>query len=492
VTVRDSVPRRRALVVYLSAAALSIALYYAVAHLPRGGNILQLCLYDLLTGSGAVAIGIGIRRYQPRGRWAWWLIALGQFLPALGETIYGVGIQTNPDLPYNFMTDPFYLASYPLMVVGLAWLVRLRTPEWDAPSLIDAGIIAISAALLSWIFLISPVTGAVELSSWDRFVGVVYPVMDLLLLIVAARLVLGGGTRSAPFWFLCTGLGLLMVTDVVYTVVSYLGTYEPGDLLDSGWLLSAAVLGAAGLHPSMSRVAQRQPTASPDATTGRLIVLAIAALLAPAALLVQYARGAPTHIPLVTIGCMALFLLVIARMRGMVRVQRQMATTDALTGLRTRRLLEEELESQARRVRQRDGTVGLLLLDVDHFKVVNDTLGHHAGDEVLRELGRRLRALVRTGDVVARYGGEEFAVLLPQTDVRELTQLGERLRRGIAALPVTLEGGELVRVTVSIGAAAVPDHVSTTAELTRTADRALYAAKQAGRNRLVTAGAAPS
>jgi diguanylate cyclase (GGDEF)-like protein len=313
-------------------------------------------------------------------------------------------------------------------------------------------------------------------------------VLDLLLLAVAARLMLGAGTRTTSFRLLSGGLLLLMLADTGYSVQNLLGVYQEQNWLDALWLLAAAGIGAAALHPSMRTVTQVSPAAGPDATPGRLVLLAVAALLAPVTMLLQSLRGAKLDMPVATSACMALFLLVIGRMAVMVQAQRHMAITDALTGLRTRRFLEQALSSEAARSQRHAGApVGLLLLDVDHFKAVNDTHGHHGGDRVLCEVARRLRELVRPGDVVARYGGEEFAVLLPGASGAELVGVGERVRRGIANTPIAVDRETLVTVTVSIGAAMLPDHVESTTELTLTADRALYAAKESGRNRLITA-----
>jgi diguanylate cyclase (GGDEF)-like protein len=270
-------------------------------------------------------------------------------------------------------------------------------------------------------------------------------------------------------------------------VQTLLGTYSDGSYTDAGWLLAYTLIGAAGLHPSMPQMTERSPAAGPDATTGRLLVLAVAALLAPSTLLVQYLRHGPMFVPLVTGSCMALFMLVIARMAALVQAQRHMAITDTLTGLRTRRFLQQALDNETARTHRQDASLGLLLLDVDHFKRVNDTHGHHGGDRVLCEIAHRLTALVRPGDIVARYGGEEFAVLLPHTTDTDLVAIGERIRRGMASTPMAVDQETLITITVSIGAALLPDHVETPADLTLTADRALYAAKEAGRNRLVTA-----
>ncbi|GII23936.1 hypothetical protein Pme01_35330 [Planosporangium mesophilum] len=471
---------------YLAVVAAVAGLYYLVPLLGSVGPAAQTVTYAIVIWSSVGALLVGVYRNRPTRKGPWLLLAAGQLVTASADLMFDVYhflLETTADVT---PADPLYLAAYPLYAAGLLLLVRYRTPGWNAPSMIDAAIIAISAGLLSWVFLISPSAHADDLSPLARAVMVTYPVMDLLLLAVASRLMLGAGVRPPAFRLLSGGLVLLLVVDAVYGVQQVLGVYEDGNYLDAGWMFVGALLGAAALHPSMPRLTEHSPAAGPDATAGRLTVLAVAALLAPATLLGQYLRHAPMHVPLATASCMAMFLLVIARMAAMVRVQRQMAITDALTGLRTRRFLQQALRSEAARTHRADFSVGLLLIDVDHFKRVNDTYGHHGGDRVLCEIAHRLRSLVRPGDVVARYGGEEFAVLLPHAGDADIVAIGERIRRGMATAPIAVDGETLITVTVSIGASILPGHVLTTDDLTLTADRALYAAKEAGRNRLVT------
>jgi two-component system cell cycle response regulator len=471
---------------YLTVVTLAAGLYYLLPLLGPAGVPVQVVTYAAVVWSSAVALLIGVRRHRPLKSSPWLVLAAGQAFTAAGEVVFDVVHQFMGSDATVTAADPLYLAAYPLLAAGLLLLVRHRTPGWDTPSIIDATIIGISAGLLSWIFLISQSAFATDLSALDRSVTAAYPVMDLLLLAVAARLMLGAGVRTPAFRLLSGGLILLLLTDGFYTVQNLVGSYQDGNYLDVGWLLAYGLIGAAGLHPSMPRITERSPAAGPDATTARLVVLAVAALLAPTALLVQYLRHAPMFVPLVTGSCMALFLLVIARMAALVRVQRHMAITDALTGLRTRRYLEQSLHNEAVRTHREHSSVGLLLIDVDHFKRVNDTHGHHGGDRVLCEIARRLGALVRPGDLVARYGGEEFAVLLPRTNSADIAVIGERIRRGMASTPIAVDQQTLVTATISVGAALLPDHVETVADLTLAADRALYAAKEAGRNRLVT------
>ncbi|MDP2200321.1 MAG: GGDEF domain-containing protein, partial [Sulfurimicrobium sp.] len=123
-------------------------------------------------------------------------------------------------------------------------------------------------------------------------------------------------------------------------------------------------------------------------------------------------------------------------------------------------------------------------LDIDHFKQINDTHGHLAGDEVLRSLGSRIRDHIRPSDHAARYGGEEFAIILTETPYKSALVAAEQLRRHICSEPFTIGGGMSLDVTVSIGVAGYPEHGNTEVALVKSADDALYKAKNSGRNQV--------
>lgn len=165
---------------------------------------------------------------------------------------------------------------------------------------------------------------------------------------------------------------------------------------------------------------------------------------------------------------------------------REQAMRDALTGLWNRRsALEILAKEQSRAVRQ-SSPVGVLMLDIDHFKLVNDTHGHLAGDEVLKEVAKRLLASVRPYDGVGRYGGEEFLVVLPGVDEARIHARAERMRRCISDSPIAADGQSL-HVTASFGATVFyPGQTVESSELIRVADEAMYEAKHGGRNRVVT------
>jgi diguanylate cyclase (GGDEF)-like protein len=159
----------------------------------------------------------------------------------------------------------------------------------------------------------------------------------------------------------------------------------------------------------------------------------------------------------------------------------QRARTDGLTGLYNRRYFDEQLRRVIAETDRFGGTSSLILVDIDDFKAVNDTYGHEAGDAVLRQLGKILSDGVRTVDICARYGGEELVILLPQTPIGGATELAERLRAAVADRAVLFEG-TAIRVTASFGIAGYPETVPHGDWLFPAADRALYQAKEKGKN----------
>ncbi len=168
-----------------------------------------------------------------------------------------------------------------------------------------------------------------------------------------------------------------------------------------------------------------------------------------------------------------------------------LSLTDPLTGIGNVRHLRATLDREVERAVRFGHTLAVLMIDIDHFKDVNDTHGHGRGDLVLAEVARRLGSCVREVDTVARYGGEEFCILLPETDVEGAGVPAHRILTAISTDPFTAPGEADVHVTVSVGVASYPTHGRSSAEVMKVADDALYEAKRAGRNRVV-ATAAPT
>ncbi|WP_214830119.1 GGDEF domain-containing protein [Exiguobacterium sp. s56] len=200
-----------------------------------------------------------------------------------------------------------------------------------------------------------------------------------------------------------------------------------------------------------------------------------------------------TLLAFITIGYSAGFLLHIVyggihkiqRSERLISKYKEAAFTDSLTGLGNRRRFEEEMKRVDEEVFNGTQDVALLFLDIDHFKSINDTYGHDAGDAILVELGNRLTKTARTDDMVCRNGGEEFSVLLADCTLSQGFVIGKRYLRQIAETPFLLPDGSFIDVTVSIGIASTSESkIATSSQLIKKADVGLYVAKRSGRNRL--------
>jgi diguanylate cyclase (GGDEF)-like protein len=473
----------RAWSVYLTANIALGVLYFVM---PSFGatDVVVTVVYLAVCAAAPVAMLYGLRRFRPQGRRGWLLLAIGQFIIAAAEASTAVAEYAGDGFEEPAPSDVLYLSAYPILLAALLTFVRRRTPQWDTASALDAAIIAVSAGLVSWFYVVQPLASGGEASTAAKAVQTGYPLLDLLLLVVTVRLLLGAGVRTASFFLLIASIVLLLAADTGYAVLSLLAVDQFVSPLDAVWMGSYALMGTAALHPSMRRVDERSAAAAPDAGLGRLTVLAVAVLIAPGVQLLQHLRNEEVSVPLVAGCCAVMFLLVMVRMAGMVSAQRIAAITDGLTGLKTRRYLEQCLATETQRSVRTGQPLGLVILDVDHFKKINDTYGHPGGDRVLIEIARRLTLASRAGTVVARYGGEEFVLLMPHTGPGQLANAAEQVRQAIANTPIAVKSNTLISVTVSIGASCFPDHASADT-LVQSADYALYAAKEAGRNRTV-------
>jgi diguanylate cyclase (GGDEF)-like protein len=186
----------------------------------------------------------------------------------------------------------------------------------------------------------------------------------------------------------------------------------------------------------------------------------------------------------VTIGDNISLALANIRLRETLRHQ---VIHDPLTGLFNRRYMDETLKREIARVRRKKAPLGVIMMDLDHFKRFNDTYGHEAGDSLLETLGKFLETQVRQEDVACRYGGEEFVLILPEASPDVTQKRAEEIRQGVPQLQVSHRGRMLEMITVSLGVASFPEHGATEDDLLRAADDAMYQAKAEGRNRVVVA-----
>jgi diguanylate cyclase (GGDEF)-like protein len=438
--------------------------------------------YDTFGLSAVAAILLAVRANRSGARLTWWLLAAGQLLFVVGDVLFDLHERVWETDAFPSAADGFYLAGYLPLTTGLMLLIRARTPGRDRASVIDATIIATGLGLLSWVFLMKPAATDSTLTVVGRLISIGYPAADVLLLALVARLLVGAGVRNTAFQLLAGSLLVMLAGDVGFAVLAQADAFTPNNAINLTWLLAYLLFGAAALHPSMAALSEPAAARTRRLTRRRLSLLTGVSLVAPILLLGQALGRSGIDAAAIGIGSIALFLLVVARMAGLIRQVEQQAAQletlaqhDPLTDAANRRAWDRALPVEMDRARRAGTPLAVAMLDVDHFKVFNDTYGHQAGDQLLRSATEAWRSLLRSSDLLARYGGEEFAVLLPSSTLGEAVEVVDRLRV-VTPLAQTFSAG-----------VALWHGTETSDQLVARADTALYQAKQAGRNQVVAA-----
>jgi diguanylate cyclase (GGDEF)-like protein len=477
---------------YLGAGAVAIAVYYLI---PEGVG--QASIYQLMGISSVIAIVIGVRMHHPARRSAWYLMAIGLGIWSLADAIGNYwGIVLDLDV-FPTPADPVYLVGYVAVTIGIAMLIRGRHQGRDTAGTLDSLILTTSLAVLSWVLLARPILATYQDSPLAAVIALSYPVADIVLAGLLIRLLTTSSARTRSFRLLVVALVLLIVADTGSSAFNLL-TFDASQPLDGLWMASYVFWGAAALEPSMVSLSAASPTATTSFTRTRLAALTVAVLIAPVTLGVQTALGLTPTVWAVVVFSIVAFLLVVARMNLSIE-QIQAANTevaeaqaelshqaahDSLTGLANRPQAMRLITGALSRAQRSGAVVGLLFIDLDGFKQVNDTLGHHAGDEVLVTVADRMTETVRAGDVVARLGGDEFLVLLEPLDEQASgVAVAERVIAAVSE-PMLLRSGHQARIGASVGLAISQDARTDADTLLQEADLAVYRAKSAGRGRI--------
>ena len=467
--------QRRWTRVYLAVSGLAAALSFLLPGL-------HTVLWGALGLTSAAAVGAGTARNRPTRKLPWVLVGLALATFALGDVVYDLLTEVFGQVdPYPSLADAFYLATYPLFAGGLLVMVRSRRGDRDSGALLDALIVTTACALFAWLYLIVPYVRAEDMGLIEKLTSIAYPLGDIVILSVLVRLLAHGGTSNAALKLLVAGAGGLLCADVAYGAIQLNGSWSVGGPTDIGWVLFYICWGAAALHPSMRELTIPQPTDRRPLTATSLAALSALAMVAPG--LLAWRSLMNDHDPdAAVISCVAAlqFMLVLVRLIGMARSQwRDQALHDALTGLANRALFKDRVEHALSRRKPLRQDIGVLLLDVDDFKYVNDTLGHSAGDDLLVQLAGRIVGCLDEGDTAARLGGDEFGICIEAGEPAHLALVAQHLLDAMAE-PFRLEGND-VNVRISIGVTRAGLQPADAGDMLREADLALYAAKNAGK-----------
>ena len=440
-------------------------------------NILQAAS----SGSAAVFASLAARSGRGRRRTAWVALAVGLWGWFLGQLIWSYYEIVAHQDPFPSLADVGYL----ILPVGACAALLLFPDDYSNLSLgralLDGLIVAGSLFLVSWVMVLGPVYEA--RSEQDRLefsISMAYPISDVVVLTVAAMVLIRAKTQQRLVLTLLTvGMACIALADSAFLYLGLTGNYTSGTTTDLGWVAGFLLLTVAG---AADRGAETRTTMRNSCRLGLDLVAVRPATAGRLVAAVEPPRVMGSR-PVLTTGVLLMgavlgrqFLAVSENRRLLITVAEQ-ARRDPLTGLANRTLLYERLE-HAMRLRERDTLcVGVLSLDLNDFKLVNDTFGHHAGDKLLIDVADRLNACVRASDTVARLGGDEFVVVVE--DSADQSRLVAERVLGAFDEPFSIDGHPLTMLpSLGLAIAQADEPNLSVDELLRRSDVAMYASKR--------------
>jgi diguanylate cyclase (GGDEF)-like protein len=475
-----------------------VAVYFA---LPNETS--QDIVYSVLGSASVVCILVGIRLQRPKDRLSWYFLALAGTCFTLGDdasSFYNLVLHVS--VPFPSFADALYLAGYPFLFAGVLRLTRNPNRSYRRENYADAAIVSMGALAISWHFLMNSYVHDATLTTFGMLVDLAYPIMDIALLFILFRALLFGESRRTFHKLLAAAMIVMFVGDFIYDLLVLHNGYDTGNPSDALFLIEYVLIGVAALHPSVAGGTSEAEAA--DVVSNRQVasdrhrmpIVIVAGFIPPTILVVATSLGVSVNVLVLAGLCIAVFAVICLRMIWLIgRISRQslelkendanlryMAYHDELTGLANRGLLHDRVEQALASITRSGRLVALCMGDLDGFKTINDTLGHHVGDTVLVKVGALLESIVRPGDTVARLGGDEFAILM--VDVENPSAAVEFAGRIVSVLHDAVEfEGNQAGISISVGVA-FADSTTPVEQVISEADAAMYEAKANGKNRV--------
>jgi len=432
--------------------------------------------------AAAMAFGLVLHR-RPRPtrapqRWTDPCLLIAAGVAVLALTNSGIGSGADGGTGWGSVG----LLAYPLLTIGLLRLQSARLAEREADVLVQAGLVATTFALGLWV-LSSPARVRFDVSLGAAEGAVALAALDLLLMTLAVHLLLLPGERIFVYRGTALALGFLFGAHLASALALFNGQDPSSGVVGALVAVAFALLAITALDPSARRLFEPL-IGEPARFSAAHLVLIEMGMLAPPGVIALHALRREA-IPAAAAVGIAVVSVVLAAYLGSLLLQRSVierrADHDGLTGLPNRMLFADRLSRALAHARRNDLPVAVMVVDLDRFKGINDSLGHAAGDELLRQAAQRMRSCVREEDTVARLGGDEFALLLPYVSGVDGAMAAARRLLGVFAEPMEL-AGEIVVVTPSIGISLFPQDGDDADLIVAGADAAMYRAKERGRN----------
>ncbi|OZD70616.1 hypothetical protein CH272_24690 [Rhodococcus sp. 05-340-1] len=444
---------------FLGLGALAVAAY-AIA--PPG--IPQGAIYAIVLLATVAAFGYRYFREPGPDKRTWKYMAVGVGSWGIGDALIATVQAGGGQVSTFSSSDIFYLLGYLVIAVGFARAADENGLVFGVEELLECLVVAVGFGLATWVFVISDDAAWSFSSAIELWPATVYLTIDAFLLTLVGSLYLLTRSTTVPFLAAAAGVVFLVSADFAsYAAVNASELYR-STLLNTLWLAAYVCFGVIALHvpeQAVSRIDRSSPFRFGRA---RFLGLTLAVAVTPLAMAVQLARGIPVQqwgwvivvssaLVIALVGCrMACFL---NTLRLQTAVLEDVARTDAVTGLASRRLLRERLDTML--ATRGDSDVFTLVVDIDRFAQINETFGYSVGDSVLREIGHRLVASVRSDDLVGRLGGDQFVVAMRRRPARiDVSDTAERLQFAVSRTMFVHDINVALDAAVGIASTEVP------------------------------------
>ncbi len=444
-----------------------------------GGHAVELPIRDWVTSSVYILVGLIVSLRALRtteARRSWMIFAFGISIYGMGNVLWAAWVEHLPNPPIPSICDGMWLTLYPACYLGIVGLARVRERRVPPRIWLDGLIAGLGVAAVGAAIVLRPVLASVSGNTAAVITEMAYPICDLLLAALVVGVLALRGWRLDRMWaMLGAGFLALATADGMYALQVAGGASAPSTATNLAYDVGVLLLALAAWQPGEALERDAVPGTAVLGIPAAFTVSALGLLIYD-----HFSRLDPLALALAMLTVLAAFArtgIAFRDVRALAETRRQ-ALTDELTSMPNRRDFLVRLRDGIAASQASGTSVALLIVDLDHFKELNDTLGHAAGDELLCQVGERLRAVLRATDTAARLGGDEFGVLLCDACNTERAEVvADKVLRAIAA-PFPIKGLSL-RVTASIGIALYPEHAHDGEQLMQHADVAMYEAKTA-------------
>lgn len=441
-------------------------------------------IFSIITGLISMSVlAVVIHKASGDKKKFWMILGTGVTVNTIGNAIYYFTIVNGTYFDVSYV---LWLGAYILYLSALVYKAKTLSNSFsNSPFLFNITVFMTTSVTISAHYLMSPIWAVSEHSIGITIIGLFYSITDLgiLFLITYLYYLSRFSKERKTILFIITGFLFQIVADSAFLHLSIEGRYQHGGLTDPIWLVGVMFIALAAVNSQDASAKIASEEANLQLENKEMLFPYISVII----LVLLVIQSYQWDFNVLSFGLLIVFIMILGRQfaiikknRSLVEEYKHLAYHDSLTGLKNRASVHHQLDHYMEEAKATTSSVGLLLIDLDRFKMVNDTLGHHIGDQLLIHAAQRLRRLVHGDDLLYRIGGDEFVVILPDATEQKCVEVSELIIEQFRT-SFTIDHHD-ISISPSIGISFFPRNAKDSQQLMKNADFAMYLAKSNGRN----------